>query len=526
MKRLQRITAVVLSLVLLLALCACGEQDDTVTLRVSLPEEVTTLDPAMVTSDTEKIVVSHLYENLMKLTSDREGGTKIANGLAKSYQCENNLDGTQTYTFTLRDSITWSDGQAVTAADFVYAWQRLVDPATASPNADVLEMVAGYDAVRSSGDVTKLQVSAPDERTLVVVLSHSCLYFAEVVGTHAATMPVRADVAEQENWSMSAATLVTNGAYRQIDQWADGALTVSVGEGYYDARRLGPDALRFTFGGQGAEEADFVLRLDGVDEESDAWNIGTYPQVGMLVMNQMGTLSQELRQAMSLTIDRNHLSELLGSVYVPAEGLIPAGIRTTQGTDFRTAAGALIDNDPERYEARCQEAQALLQGQTLPESGNVTVVYVSDPATDQVAQTLQDTWREQLGLTVTLQAMDQEELVTALRKGDFTMALVMMESERNDAGVLLQSWTSAAEENYAHINNSAYDLLMRISDTCTSAEARDAYLSDAERMLLESGYVVPICFVTNSWQLNENLTGVLTDGVGGYFFSYVVEKAK
>jgi ABC-type oligopeptide transport system substrate-binding subunit len=102
----------------------------------------------------------------------------------------------------------------------------------------------------------------------------------------------------------------------------------------------------------------------------------------------------------------------------------------------------------------------------------------------------------------------------------------MMECTRSDAADLLKGWTSAAAGNYAHIHNSAYDLLMRISEVSSSAEARDAYLSDAERLLLESGYVVPICFATDSWQLNENLTGVFGDGMGQYFFTSVVKKPK
>ena len=96
----------------------------------------------MVTTDSERIVVSHLYENLMKLSSDGQGGSRVEAGAARKYACTDNSDGTQTYTFTLRD-MKWSDGQKVTAADFVYAWQRLADPATASPNAALLEMVRG-----------------------------------------------------------------------------------------------------------------------------------------------------------------------------------------------------------------------------------------------------------------------------------------------------------------------------------------------------------------------------------------------
>ena len=524
MKKMQRILALLLVLVLTALLTGCQDQSQGLALRISLPHELTTLDPAMVTTETEKIVVSHLYENLMKLSNDGQGGTTLVNGLVSTYQCEDNLDGTQTYTFHLRQGLTWSDGKPLKAGDFVYAWQRLVHPATESPNAYLLDMVAGYEEARETGDMSRLQITAEDDWTLVVVLSHSCLQFPHTVCTAAATMPIRQDVAQTENWSMNPTTLVTNGAFRKVDSWQDGVLTVSSVEEYYDYHRLSVETLQFSCG-VADESADFVLTHEGVAEE-EAWNLGVLPRTGTLVINQMASLSEELRQAMSLTIDRQQISDLLGSIYVPADGLIPSGIKSTQGGLFRALNGALIDNDPARYEARCQTAKELLQGQALPAVGNASLIFVSDSATDQVAEALQKTWREKLGLTVTLRAVEREELVTALHEGDFTMALVMMECTRNDAADMLLDWTGTAEGNYAHIQQSAYDLLMRISEVSSSAEARDAYLSDAERLLLESGYVVPICFATDSWRLAEQLQGVCGDGMGRYFFHNVTQKEK
>ena len=109
----------------------------------------------------------HQNENLMRTAVDVSGGTSASNGVAKSVQQEENTDGTVTCTFKLRGA-KWSDGQAVTASDFVYAWQRLADPANDSPYASLLSVVAGYDTVRSTGDVTALKVSAKNDSTLVV----------------------------------------------------------------------------------------------------------------------------------------------------------------------------------------------------------------------------------------------------------------------------------------------------------------------------------------------------------------------
>lgn len=531
MKYTKRIVALLLAAVIALGLLTgCGKNDDEMSLRVSLPEGITTLDPAMVTTDTEKMVVNHLFENLMKFSNDGEGGVRAGNGMARNYQCEENLDGTETYTFTLRSGLKWSDGSPVTADDFVFAWRRLVNPATNSPNAALLDMVEGYDAVRNGGDVEKLQVSAPDERTLVVTLSHRCTYFVDRICTAAATMPVRSDVVNQKNWSMSAETLVANGAYSAIQSWQDEILTVGASEEYYDRRRLGPKELNFAF--YEDEEADFRLDLSQkeIDAQPETWNADPYPQVTTLVINQMAEnmSSEKVRQAMSLVIDRNVLAEMLPArLYRPAEGVIPYGIHNTEGADFRTAVGSKIDNKPDSYEQNCRTAQELIEGETLPAAGSVTLAYVTDaPGMEEIAAELQRVWTEKLQLTVTLQPLQAGEMSKALNSGDFVIALARIRSDRGDPIGLLSNWRSGDPKNWANIHSNAYNLLIRISDAAASPEARDAYLADAERMLLEESYVIPLYNEGRAALLRDGLTGLGYDGMGCYYFSNVVKMSK
>lgn len=240
MKKLKRYTALLLALVLTAGLLAgCGREKD-VSFRVAMSRVPATLDPALAATDEEKIVVSHLFENLMKRQSDGSGGCTAVNGMARSYQCDTTVEGQETYTFHLRTGVTWSDGTRVTAGDFVYAWKRLVDPATGSKNAALLDMVAGYSAARS-GNVDALQVSAPDDDTFVVVLSGRCPYFIDSVCTAAATMPVQSAAAAQENWSMAWDTSLglTNGPYA-VASWEGDTMRLEQNRDYHDLRRLGP----------------------------------------------------------------------------------------------------------------------------------------------------------------------------------------------------------------------------------------------------------------------------------------------
>lgn len=509
-------TAAALLLALCMLLGGCSQDKESMELRVCLEQAPATLDPALVKSDSERSLVTHLYDNLMRLSDDGEGGLTATCAAAKSYQVEDNLDGTQTYTFILRQDACWSDGRAVKAGDFVYAWQRLADPATGSGDASLLDMVSGYSEARNGQDGTLLQVSAPDEHTFVVQLRYRCAYFLTDVCTAAATMPVRSDAAEKEDWSLSSDTLLTNGAYR-VTAWEEGRLTARLAEDYYDARHLGPDTLTFVFE-SGASKREALLKTGEVDFAAnlpEGENIDPYPQSTVLLLNQQAQSveSEALRQALSLSIDRAALIE--GHDYGAAEGLVPHGLRNTMGQDFRTVSGSLIDNDPESYEARCQQAQELVQSGAR--SGQITLLHEGSESATAVAKALQRNWKEQLGVTVVLRAVTAQELKDSVYAGEFMIALVTLQADLADASGLLSLWRGGNSYFYA----SAYDMLLRAADASGQVAVRDAYLEDAERLLVGDGWVIPLYDAHRHSTLAEGLTGLLYDGCGVYDFRYV-----
>ena len=540
MMKLKRPVAALLAAVLLLGLLTGCHRENGVSFRVAMGSVPATLDPALAATDEEKTVVSHLFENLMKLQSDGNGGTTAVNGVARSYQCDTTAEGQETYTFKLRSSAAWSDGTKVTAQDFVYAWKRLVDPATGSKNARILDMVAGYSAARTGEDA--LQVSAPDDETFVVVLSGRCPYFIDSVCTAAATLPVQSAAAAQENWSMSPDTLVTNGPYT-VASWENDTMLLQQTDGYHDARRLGPESISFRFTADAKTanslfekgDADFVLGLtdEAVAKKMDSWMPDYYPETSVVLLNQLSDLTsnENVRRAMGLVIDRNAIAELLGSrTHLAAEGLVTWGIRSTTGGQFRDF-GSAVDNDSENYEKNCQTAQELMEeaGYTATKLKSLTPVimlYESDGTADSLALLLQKTWKEKLGLSVTLKGVSSEEITQALERGEYTLAALRVTSDRNDATGFLNRWRMGEEDNYANFTSSAYDMLLRVAAVSASQEAREAYLEDAERLLIEKGNVIPMYCSTRSWSLSESFTGVFGDGLGRYFFTGVHKASK
>ena len=540
MMKLKRPVVALLAAVLLLGLLTGCHRENGVSFRVAMGSVPATLDPALAATDEEKTVVSHLFENLMKLQSDGNGGTTAVNGVARSYQCDTTAEGQETYTFKLRSSAAWSDGTKVTAQDFVYAWKRLVDPATGSKNARILDMVAGYSAARTGEDA--LQVSAPDDETFVVALSGRCPYFIDSVCTAAATLPVQSAAAAQENWSMSPDTLVTNGPYT-VASWENDTMLLQQTDGYHDARRLGPESISFRFTADAKTanslfekgDADFVLGLtdEAVAKKMDSWMPDYYPETSVVLLNQLSDLTsnENVRRAMGLVIDRNAIAELLGSrTHLAAEGLVTWGIRSTTGGQFRDF-GSAVDNDSENYEKNCQTAQELMEeaGYTATKLKSLTPVimlYESDGTADSLALLLQKTWKEKLGLSVTLKGVSSEEITQALERGEYTLAALRVTSDRNDATGFLNRWRMGEEDNYANFTSSAYDMLLRVAAVSASQEARDAYLEDAERLLIEKGNVIPMYCSTRSWSLSDSFTGVFGDGLGRYFFTGVHKASK
>lgn len=522
MKRGKRILSLLLALVMTPALlCGCGEEEET-TFSAALVGQVNTLDPAMVTSAAEQTLIEHLYQNLMKCQTDGEGNVTATGAVARSWQCVDNLDGTETYIFHLRADAHWIDGQAVSAEDFVYAWRRLVDPALEAPYASLLDMVSGYDKARG-GDVSALAVTAQDSTTLEVKLSCHCPYFLRSVCTACATMPQRADLA----YKMDSGT-AGNGAYTLLSR-EDDVLTLAASERYYDRRRLVPDRLALYLCRDGASAASLLTNgtvqmvcpvASGVPD-GETWQVLPMPRVELLFINQMAQQlkDKDLRQALSLAIDRQALSELAGEAgYTPAQGLVPPGVLTSDGADFRAAVGAYIDQSA--YEENCAKARELLAAANISRDTDlgVSLLYHAGGAQTAVAEALRSMWLEQLGLEVKLRGVSADEMAQALQQGEFSIALWHQTADRNDATAFLQPWVSGDAQNAALFHSGAYDMLLRAAAASSSTVARDAYLADAERLLLEQGNAIPLYTTSHFWQADSGIVGLQSNGWGVFRF--------
>ena len=559
MKHWKRRLALLLAAALCVsALAGCARGGDAMSLSVCVggaPEE---LDPIYATEPADQTILVHLYENLMRKTAGASGAT-VTNGVAKSATSEENTDGTVTWTFQLRGA-EWSDGREVLAGDFVYAWQRLADPANDSPFASLLSVVAGYDEVRETGDVSLLQVTAEDDSTLVVVLNGKYDWFLEEVCTAPATMPLRQDLltgesaaeetaedgaeaaeaAEAAPWWSDVAGLVTNGPYQVSGYEAGESLTLET-SGTYHSDVSGPGTLTFRFAdtaeeGQALYDAGTVDFLGVLPEEQmaslvEAESRALTPELGTwaVVFNcaQDTLMDARVRRALSLVIDRTAAAEAAGVTARAAEGLIPPGVPESDEADFRTSGGDLLDNDPNHRADLQEEARALLTEAgyvSVQDLGELEYLYVDAGNGAAVAQALVQAWQSALGLRVTARAVTEEELAAALEEGTFSLAGIEIRALGNDAECFLRQWSSTGGEDVSRYANSAYDTLLSVIAGAEDETARLGCLHDAEALLLEEGAVAPLYTTVTAWTLRDSLTGLVRDGRGWFSFAGVVAR--
>ena len=443
-----------------------------------------------------------------------------------------------TYRFTLRSSSRWSDGQKVTADDFVYAWQRLADPAAASPNHSLMSVVAGYDEVRETGDRTKLQVSAEDESTFVVTLSAPCAYFIEGICTSVATMPLRRDLAESTKFDT--VNVVSNGAYC-VRGWSKSSeLTATRNEEYYESRLVGPDTLRFVFAQDSRQawqlyengEIDYIAHLpDEVIEElsqQDGWSARAILATACVLYNNETDLfsNEHIRKAFDLAIDRTAATAAAGAENSPATGLVPHGIPDSGETedDYRTTGGELCAVDQETLAERQSEAQQELTFAGYYSTAMfppVELLYVSGTENDAVAAALQQMWSATLGVNVMLRGVTQTEYDSRMEEGNYELALQKVIALYDDAMSFLDRWCSEDEQNLISYENGTYDVLMGVAKASENLVARTAFLHDAETMLLSETALSPVYFDGTASLLREGLHGVYSDGLGNNYFTGV-----
>lgn len=516
-------------LIFTVGLIGCdGHETDENTLNVCLCAAPESLDPAFCAGTETEPLFRALFENLLRARTTEDGERIVEPAVAREYEITENRDGTLDYVFVLRSSARWSDGTRVRAQDFVCAWRRLVDPATASPNAALLSMVSGYAEARESGDTTRLAVAALSDARLRVTLDAPCAWFLSDVCTAVATMPLRNDVAEETpNWAAIGA-MPGNGAFCP-DEWEPGrSLALCRNEHYFEAHSA--DKICFLFAETpedgmrryDEEEVDYLIPVPAATEGAQALPLR---ETVCLLYNHANALfsDRNARRAFDLSLNRNAIAAAIGGGQTPATGLVPHGLVNTPDDprDFRDAGGALLPIDDEGYDARCAEARGALQSGGLADFPVVTCLYpVEDAVCETAALACAQIWAEHLGVTVQTEGVERGELERRLAEGAYELAaLTFGKTSPSDAMAYLAPYAGLDGANAPHYVSEPYNLLMDAIKTSRDLAARAAMLHDAEVLLLGDTALSPLVFGGRCCLCRETVAGVAYDANGCPLFA-------
>jgi oligopeptide transport system substrate-binding protein len=543
---MRKLLVLLLAFSMVFSLAACGggdsggEETAALDIAVCLASEPSTIDPALNSSVDGAVMIQHAFEGLIKWVDDGDGNAQLAPGMAESWDVS---DDGLVYTFHIREGALWSDGEPVTAYDFEYAWQRLVNPETAADYSYMLDCVLNVAEILYDGtmDPSEIAAVALDESTFEVTLHTAIPYFAEIAA-FPATFPIRKDIIEAhaDQWTFDPATYVSNGPY-MMSEWVHNSYIMMVpNPNYYDVENLGPDSIKFAL----MDDANAILAafnsgaLDFIEDfpvdeipallESGQLKIGDY--IGtyyVCFQTELDPFDDPLvREAFSLVIDRNYIvSQITGTGEVAAGGYVPSGIYDADGpgSDFRANGGDYYSVAEEDYEANCEKARELLAeagfagGEGFP---IVEYLYNTNDRHRAIGEALQDMWQTQLGVTVTLNNQDWAVFLDTRKNGDYSIARNGWIADYNDPISFIDMWVTGGGNNDAQYKNPEYDALVKTAKTSPEAAVRMQAMHDAEDILMNDKVVAPVYFYTLPYMISDELKGVYYTPLGFHFFGY------
>ncbi len=539
MKLVKQIGASVLALTMLVGLVGCGTKEVAPsaaadasaapaggTLNVMVEVEVASLDPQVADDGTSFEVIANYTDGLKQM--DAKGG--VINALcAEEKVSEDGL----TYTFKIRDDANWSNGEPVTAADFVFGWQRAADPATASEYSymmsDIGQIKNAAAVIAGDKPVTELGVTAVDAKTLQVQLEVPVSYFDQIL-YFPTFYPVNEDFYKScgGNFATSPETVLSNGAFILTSyQPAATSFSLEKNPSYYDAAKIKLDGLKYQVIKESQQallsyqngDLDIIqVSGDQVDQVKDdpefksigagyLWyitpNIDKYPELANLNM----------RKALSFALDRQTIVDsVVKDGSTATYTAVPPQFATgPDGDDFSAnqtefADVCAFDN------AKAVEFYNKAKTELGKDSFAFEMIVDDTQIQQNVAAVIQETIQKTLpGVTISLRAEPKKQRVKDCQEGNYCLGLTRWGPDYADPMTYLGMWVTGNNNNYGLWSNADYDKL--IADCTTGSlnadpKGRWAALKQAEKIAMEQAVIFPLYTQANADMIKANVTGI------------------
>ncbi|CAI0793247.1 Periplasmic oligopeptide-binding protein precursor [Serratia entomophila] len=475
--------------------------------------EPATLDPNLAESNVEFYIFNDLFEGLLRVGKKGE----VIPALAEKWEQQDNV-----WTFHLRPQAKWSNGDPVTAGDFVYSWRRLTDPKTASPYGSYLASAYVLNAAEinaGSKPPSELGVKALDAHTLQVTLAEPNSYLLKQL-VHFPVLPVNQKVVEKygKDWTQPA-HFVGNGAFR-LSQWVvNEKLVVERNPQYWDNAntRLNkvtflplqgfPEVARFRageieLGYTTPPELYQQLKKTLGDEQ-----LVTYPLLSTSYFafnNQQAPFNDvRVRQALNLALDKDIIAgKVLGYGQQPAWTFTPTG---AGGYSLKAGEAAGWTR-----EQRLAQAQKLLAeaGFNAAHPLRFTLLYSNDATIKKIVIASSAMWKKNLGVEARLQSQERKVTLDSINRGQYSVAFTRWLADYNDPSTFLNVFRSASSENSPKYRNGNYDRILHQATAAQTPQQVQHYFQQAEDLLAADTPVAPVYYEANATLVKPYVKGI------------------
>lgn len=528
-----------IGLLLSVFMVACGDSDSESTggegsesgeqiLNLTNGDTIPSMDASLAADEYGFQFLGATKEGLYRLGKDAE----IVDGIATDHKVS---EDALTWTFTLREDAVWSNGDPVTAHDFVYAWRRAINPETGSEYGPYMMngVIKNASAVNSGElPLEELGVKAKDDHTLVVTLEKPIPYF-ESLTTFGTFLPLNQKFVESkgDKYATSSENLLSNGPFKIVN-WDSTASAWSLekNKDYWDAETVSLDKITFDVVKDPQVAVDLYqkgevdragLSADLVDQYISHEDYTVTPETSVFYLKFNQTTSEALankniRKAISRAFDKKALvEEILNNGSIVATGLIPKEFVSMPetGEDFREVNGDLVTFDPEKAKELWEKG--------LEEIGKEKVQLEFLAGDSATSKNMNEYLANQLetnlpGLEITLKQVPFEQRLTLSENMDYQLQFYGWGPDYLDPYTFLNMYVTDSEYNKMGYSNKKYDELMKKTATdyvLDPAKRYQAFL-EAEKILMEDAAIAPIYQSARAELIKPYVKGVISNPFG------------
>lgn len=491
--------------------------------------EADKLDPSVTSETFAAPILINAFEGLIRI--DNLGN--IQPGIAESWNMSE--DGI-TYTFNIRKDAKWSNGDPLTANDFIYSWKRVLTPEVAAYYPELFYCIKNAKAYYAGeAKEEELGFKAIDDYTLEIELDKPIPYFTQLVSfwayypVHEATVE-----ANPSDWHRKAETYVCNGPFKVNELNFGESVVMAKNTHYWDndsvkienlTLRLIPEPSTALIAME-SKDVDATYSVPAAEiarlrlESSDLYITPKLHTRYFLINNQAGPFKDDkVRRAFSLALDRQQIcDDVLQGGEIPAYALVPHGL-IFEGKDFREEGG----NYGVKPHADIEEAKKLLAEAGYPDGEgfpSITVKYWTDPSIKKLVESMQQMWRKNLNVDVKLANSEFKVFFKEVQQYDYEMAAFGWGADYAHPMSFLDILKSKSPNNYTNWGSEEYDEFIAKAKSSVEVAESVKNMHKAEDIAINETRILTVHHTPNVYMVSENLAGWQQDNSSSLYFKY------